>query len=193
MQQEGAESHSFGDAWDRHNKMCFLIKKQTKWSKSSCGFLALNFFFHQRTCSDGVHIKQFHSFTGQMNKMYRVCCSESYAGTCARAWESAHGWGLEHDDVQVGERLTAVNGVVQPFSKLQGGSSSQRLHLSQEACAACLSVYPAQQEVSVFTPELDHALRSPLSVAWTRGCLQSHLKVEEVVSILLDCETFFVF
>lgn len=173
--------------------MCLVIKRQTKWSKSSCGFLALNFFFHQRTCSDGVDMKQFHYFTLQAKWLSCVCCSESYPGTCTTACLSEHVLGLEHDDVQVGERLTVVNVVVQHFSNLQGGSSTEHLHLSQEACAARLSVYPAQQEVSLFTPELDHALRSPRSVAWTLGCLQSHLKAEEVVPILLDCETFFVF
>lgn len=124
-------------------------------------------------------------------KTHGGCCSE--LASCATAWLSEHGLWLEHDDVQVGERLALVDAVVQHFSYLQGGSSAQHLHLSQEPCAACLSVYPAQQEVSIFTPELDHAIRSPRVVAWTLGCLQSHLKVEQVIPILLDYQTFFVF
>lgn len=113
----------------------------------SGGFSALNFFFHQRTCSDGIHVKQFHYFTGRMNDTCLVCSSP-------RA--SEHALGLEHDDVQVGKSLAVLNVIACHFSDLQGGSSSQRLHLSQEARAARLIVYPAQQEVPVVTLETHH-------------------------------------
>lgn len=89
------------------------------------------------------------------------------------AWASGHGLGLEHDDVQVGQSLAIVNVFAGDFSDLQDGSSGQRLHLGQEACAAGLCVYLAHQEFPVIILDTDREFWSPRSIARLLG----HLKV----------------
>lgn len=142
-----------------------LGNKGAKETNLSGGFSALNFFFHQKTCSDASGWNS--STTFRAGWMRRVALA------AARAWASGHGLGLQHDDVQVGESLAVVNVFACEFSDLQEGSSSQRLHLCQEACAASLRVYLAQQELSVIVRDTDREFCSPRSIAR----LLSHLKV----------------